>query len=259
MLEGVMERDEEKWSDIFEMKVIPNQLWLHLPQYSFYKKSAAVFSLLWYYNVGCKRTHTAHPPRLTSPVFTGSSLLPQLRTCTQGPPGTATWRPLGFQKALIKRVCTLSNLPLTQAGIELLLNVKNATALKFKTNYVWKTTSTFPTSHSLIFYSGHAKVSHTFAVFQKTVKNGFLRTLKAVLDSGNKFWARPGRRNCTWLVRGWKEVVWGEEGGEARAGSGSGRLQARRSGLEGLWPSAPEFKVRCRSAHPGKSALHKSH
>lgn len=68
--------------------------------------------------------------------------------------------PLVFQIAVIKRFCTLPDLPLTQVGLKLLLNVKNSTALKFKTNYLWKTTCIFPTSHSLIIlYSGDAKMS----------------------------------------------------------------------------------------------------
>lgn len=154
---GVVERDEEKWGDIFEMKVIPNQRCLRLPQFSFYKKSAAVFNLFWWYNVGCTGTYTAchSVAYLTCVHMYKPPTTSGCRNAHRVSMNSHVKSPLAFQIALRKCFCTLPNLPLTQVVLKLLLNVKNSTALKFKTNYLRKTTCIFPTSHSLIFlYSG---------------------------------------------------------------------------------------------------------
>lgn len=80
---------------------------------------------------------------------------------------------------------TLPSLPSTHLGLQLLLNVKNSTALKFKTHHIWKTIFIFPMSHSFSFsYSGDAKTPAFFEKgSEKLLENVFF---EAPLDFGNK-------------------------------------------------------------------------
>lgn len=160
--------------------MIPNQLFLSLPQFTFYVRFAAVFHFFnGTYNNWYKRIHVAYFPTckwlssffdLCLQVGASSTWMPKW---TQGP-GQLLREGRGISSSYETLLSTWPDLPLTGLGVKLLLNVRNSTALKFQTPHVWKTTFVFPMSHSFIFlYSGDAKMPVFFGMFQKIIRNAF--------------------------------------------------------------------------------------
>lgn len=132
--------------------------------------------------------------------------------------------------SLDTELSTLPSVSSTHFGLKLLLNVKNSTALKFKTHHIWKMIFIFPMSHSFTFSSsGDAKTSTFFERFQKMVRITFRKCFffEALLDFGNKLWVCPRSRN-----RVKRSSVEGT-GPEKRAGASCSGLAGEDQ--KGLW------------------------